>query len=279
MTSDVLENAIECLRKAGIESPRLEARLMLAAAMGLTQEAVIAGAAPDATQLVRLNAMLARREAREPLAYILGTREFWSLDFAVGPGVLIPRPESETLIEAALAEFPIADLPLRVLDLGTGTGCLLIAFLKERPQAFGVGIDMSEEALTWARRNLGSNGMTNRARLARADWTKGVEGAFDVIFCNPPYIADAERVSLAPEVARYEPETALAAGKDGLDAYRQLGPRIGTWLRPEARAFVEVGQGQAADVAAIFGASGLDVMSILPDLAQIPRCLVVALRQ
>lgn len=247
--------------------------------MGLTQEAVIAGAMPDAAQLASFTAMLARREAREPLAYILGKREFWSLEFAVGPGALTPRPESETLIEAALAEFPIADLPLRVLDLGTGTGCLLIAFLKERPQAFGVGIDISEKALTWARRNLGSHGMTNRARLSRADWTKGVEGAFDVILCNPPYVADAERASLAPEVARHEPEMALAAGKDGLDAYRQLGPRIGAWLRPKARAFVEVGQGQAADVAAIFGESGLDVVSIVPDLAQIPRCLVVALRQ
>ena len=280
MTSDVLENAVERLRKTGIELPRLEARLMLAAAMSISQEEVVSGRSqPEPSHLAKLNAMLLRREAREPLAYILGKREFWSIDFVVGPGALIPRPESETLIETALAEFPFADLPLRVLDLGTGTGCLLIAFLKERPQAFGVGVDISDMALAWASRNLGLHGMTNRARLSCADWTKRVEGTFDVILCNPPYVTDAERALLAPEVAQYEPEIALAAGKDGLDAYRQLATQIGSWLRPEGRAFVEVGKGQAMDVAAIFGDSCLDVVSIIPDLAQIPRVLVIGLQQ
>ena len=279
MSADILESAIERLRKAGIESPRLEARLLLAHAMNVSQEDVIAGRTPDAATLDRLAALLARRERREPLAYILGKREFWSLDFAVGPGVLIPRPESETLIEAALKDFPDKKTPLNVLDIGTGSGCLLIAFLKERPQAHGVGVDISSEALAWAERNMRAHGQTNRVSLVRGDSARTIAGQFDVVLCNPPYVADAAFASLEPEVANYEPAIALKAGKDGLDAYRQLAPQIGEKLRPHGRAYLELGQGQATDVAALFEASGLVVARIVDDLARVPRCIVAALPQ
>ncbi len=278
-TETLLDNAIVRLRAAGIESPRLEARLLLAHAMGVTQEDIIAGrVAPDTAALARLTAALARREAREPLAYILGKREFWSLDFAVGPGVLIPRPESETLIESALQEFPVPGASLRVLDLGTGTGCLLIAFLKEHGQANGVGVDISDEALAWAHKNVQAHGLANRTRLIRGNWAEGIEGRFDVIFCNPPYVANAARALLDHEVARHEPEIALAGGPDGLEAYRQLAPQIREHLDSHGKAFVEVGKGQAADVVAIFRASAFDVLRIASDLAQVPRCVVTAQR-
>ncbi len=275
MTTDILEQAVERLRAAGIESPRLEARLLLAHAMGVSQEDLIAGrVAPDAVALARFTAAVARRAGHEPLAYILGKREFWSLEFAVGPGVLIPRPESETLVEEAVKEFPEASSPLRVLDLGTGTGCLLIAFLKERSQAHGIGADISDEALGWAGKNVEAHGMSNRVKLMRGNWADGIGGIFDVIFCNPPYVTNAARALLADEIAHHEPEIALAGGPDGLDAYRQLAPQIREHLAPNARAIVELGQGQALDVAAIFRANSLEVMRVVPDMAQIPRCVV-----
>lgn len=279
MSADILEKTIERLRAAGIESPRLEARLLLAHAMNTTQEDVIAGRIPDSVALERLASLLLRREKREPLAYIVGKREFWSLDFAVGPGVLIPRPESETLVEAALEDFPDLAAPFRVLDIGTGSSCLLIAVLKERPQALGVGIDISPEALVWAERNLRVHGLANRISLVRGDGAQASHGAFDVVLCNPPYVADAQHALLEPEVANYEPAIALKAGKDGLDAYRQLAPRIREQLCPRGRAYVEVGQGQAADVAKIFETNGLSVLRTMDDLSKVPRCIVAALPQ
>jgi len=269
----ILSSATGRLRAAGLESARLEARLLLAHAMGIAQEDLIAGRTLDAGATKRFEAMLARREKREPLAYILGKREFWSLDFAVGPGVLIPRPESETLIEAALGDFPDSAAPLRVLDIGTGSGCLLIAFLKERPQATGVGVDISPEALTWAERNLRAHGLPNRASLIEGS-ADSAEGQFDVVLCNPPYVADSAFESLEPEIVHYEPAIALKAGNDGLDAYRQLGPLLLNKLRPGGRTYVELAQGQATDVTKIFEACGLSVVRVADDLAKVPRCVV-----
>jgi release factor glutamine methyltransferase len=279
VSAKILGQAAERLRAARIESPQLEARLLLAHVTGESQEEIIAGRiVPDAAALARFTAALARRETHEPLAYILGKREFWSLDFAVGPGVLIPRPESETLVEAALREFPVREAPLRVLDLGTGSGCLLIAFLKERPQATGIGVDISTEALSWATKNVQAHGLSDRAKLIRGYWTEGIEGRFDVILCNPPYIEDADLASLEPEITRHEPNSALAGGRDGLAAYRQIAPQIRHHLALNGKAFTEVGKGQAADVAAIFRENALDVLSIVPDLAQVPRCVVAGMR-
>jgi release factor glutamine methyltransferase len=275
----LLHDATARLRAAGIESPQLESRLLLAHATGVSREDIIAGhVTPDAAALARFTAALARRMGGEPLAYILGNREFWSLDFAVGPGVLIPRPESETLVEEALREFPDKDAELRVLDLGTGSGCLLIAFLSERPQATGIGVDFSDAALAWARANMSAHGMEERIELIRDDWADGIKQGFNVIFSNPPYVTDAARALLDDGIARHEPELALAGGHDGLDSYRALAPQIRARLNPGARAFVEVGQGQATDVAAIFRAGHLDVLRTVADLAQVPRCIVAAPR-
>ena len=212
------------LRKAGIDGPRREARLLLAYALGVSQEEIIVeSAVPSIAGMMRYETLLSRRMAREPLAYILGFREFWSLPFAVGPGVLIPRPETETLVEEALRLFPERDAPIDVLDLGTGTGCLVLSFLHERPQANGIAVDRSQLALSFAERNAYDLGLWQRVALMHGNWTDGLSDIFDVIFVNPPYVAIGDMASLQPELA-YEPVEALAGGTDGFDAYRQLAP-------------------------------------------------------
>jgi release factor glutamine methyltransferase len=266
----------EQLRAAGVDSPRREARLLLSHALGLAPDEVVLTGTP--THLERavadtLLTSLKRRLSGEPLAYILGRKEFWSLEFAVGPGVLVPRPESETLVEEGLRAF--GDRPqLSVLDLGTGSGCLLLAFLSERPNAQGVGVDASSDALRYARINAERLGLTRRATFDARDWRGGIDGAFDVVFVNPPYLTDAEFEAAPPEV-RAEPREALAAGPDGLAAYRELAPHLANALTEKGRAFVEVGRGQAEAAATIFSSSGLETLSVVPDLSGIPRCLVL----
>jgi release factor glutamine methyltransferase len=277
----LLTAASERLRLAGVESPRREARLLLAYALGVRQEDLVSKqiAQPGADALVRFETALARRVAREPLAYILGLREFWSLDFAVGPDVLVPRPESEVLIEEALRRFPVRDAPLRVLDLGTGSACLLLAFLSERPRAQGVGADISQAALAVAAQNAAALGLEKRTRFVRSNWTKKISGAFDAIFINPPYIADGELSRLEPEVARYEPRSALEGGADGLAAYRAIAGSLRRHLSPEGLVFLEIGEGQAQSVAELLAQTRLSIDGTVYDLAGIPRCLVVGLRQ
>ncbi|MGQ0742663.1 MAG: peptide chain release factor N(5)-glutamine methyltransferase [Alphaproteobacteria bacterium] len=274
----LLANGADCLGAAGIEAARLEARVLLGAAMGVEPDDLAAGRAPVQREVELYRAMLARRGRREPVAYILGKREFWSLDFAVGRGVLVPRPESETLVEAALKGFPGTGAGLRVLDLGTGSGCLLIAFLKERPQAEGVGVETADDAATWAERNLRAHELAVRADIVRGGWD-AVQGEFDIVLCNPPYVSEREFASLMEDVARYEPRSALVGGKDGLDAYRQLAPQIARRLAPRGRAYVELGKGQASPVAAIFRNAGLVIREIAVDLMKIPRVLVASLPQ
>jgi len=218
--------------------------------------------------------LIARRAAREPLAYITGAKEFWSLDFAVGPGVLIPRPDSETLIETALRHYPDQAAPLAILDLGTGSGCLLIAALKEFPNAHGVGIDSAPEALAWARRNLAAHRLEDRASLIETGWLEEASPGFDLILTNPPYIPTADIAGLAPEVADHEPRAALDGGLDGLSAYRALAPRIARLLAPSGNALLEIGKGQGDAVATLLAAAGLQVPGIYPDLAGIPRVVV-----
>lgn len=276
-TADILLDATMRLRAAGVESPRREARLLLAHALGVRPEEIVSGRfSLQGTEFRgRFEAALARRAAREPLAYIIGRREFWSLDFEVGPGVLIPRPESEIMVEEALKRFPIIGAPLSVLDLGTGSGCLLLAFLSERPKAEGLGVDISEEALVVAKRNAVKLGLDSRARFLRNDWTSTLSGNWDVIFINPPYIVEADLDGLDPEVSRYEPKAALDGGPDGLCAYRRIAEALRPHLAPEGRAFLEVGQGQAGRVERLFLEKGLSVKGTVFDLAGIPRCLVV----
>src|SRR5262245_27305810 len=189
----ILDDATTRLREAGVESARAEARLLLAHAMGVSREDLISGrVAPDRAALLRLEAALERRCAREPFAYIVGRKEFFSHDFEVGPGVLIPRPDSEALVEQALRSFPQAQQELQVLDLGTGSGCLLLTFLKQRTRACGVGTDTSEVALRYAQRNAKSLGVAQRVRFVRGDWAESLSGKFDVIFANPPYVTSAD---------------------------------------------------------------------------------------
>jgi release factor glutamine methyltransferase len=279
-TADILLSAAERLRAAGVESPRREARLLLAHVLGLRPEEIVLGRfSPQGTEFRgRFEAALARRAAREPLAYITGRREFWSLDFEVGPGVLVPRPESEIMVEEALKRFPATDAPLRVVDLGTGSGCLLLAFLSERPKAEGFGVDISEEALAVAKRNAANLGLDNRARFLRSDWMDALSGTWDVIFINPPYVVEGDLDGLDPEVGRYEPRAALDGGPDGLSAYRCIVAALRPQLRPESRVFLEIGQGQAGPVEGLLAEEGLSVEGTIFDLAGIPRCLVVIAR-
>ena len=276
--ADMMAAAAKQLRAAAIESPRREARLLLAYVMNVSQEDIMAGRLPLATHKDALayKVVVDRRRRREPLAYIVGRREFWSLDFAVGPGVLIPRPESELLVEQALKHFPDSNAPLRVLDLGTGSGCLLLSFLSERPNAQGLGVDLSEAALTIAEKNAASLGLSGRASFQRSDWLENVSGTFDVILINPPYIAETAIGGLQPEVATYEPASALYAGSDGLDAYRVIASSLRERMAAGGHAFLEVGQGQAPAVDALLSGQGLLVEGTVCDLAGIPRCVIAA---
>jgi release factor glutamine methyltransferase len=275
----LLAAAAARLDAAGVESPRREARLLLAHALGVRQEDLATGQARSPTPQIlhRFENALLRRVAREPFAYIVGSREFWSLDFAVGPGVLIPRPESETLIEEALRRFPVQDAPLRVADLGTGSGCLLLAFLSERPNARGVGIDISKDALAFAARNAKALGLETRAQFQLGDWTENLVGPFDAIFVNPPYIGNHELESLEPEVARYEPRGAIDGGPDGLDAYRRIAAGLAAHLSPLECVFLELGEHQSEPVKAILAGEGLTIEGTVCDLAGIPRCLVASM--
>jgi release factor glutamine methyltransferase len=263
------------LARAGIERARSEAWLLLSAATGRSRAELIAGApaALSPAQEQRLAALAARRLAREPMAYILGEREFWSLPLQVGPAVLVPRPESETVVEAALAAVADRTASLRILDLGTGSGCLLLALLSELPRATGLGVDRSPAALAVARSNAKALGLADRATFREGDWGGGIASRFEIIVSNPPYVAEADANSLAPEVRAFEPAEALLAGPDGLAAYRTLAPDCARLLAAGGVVCLEIGQGQGAAVAAILRRHGLRLAGSRPDLAGIERCL------
>jgi len=270
------------LAPAGIAEPRREARLLLAAATGLSPAELVAEPKRPLDEAAegRLAELARRRESREPLSRILGRREFWSLSFALGPETLDPRPDSETLIEAALAWLGPrrgrAEGPtLKILDLGTGTGCLLLALLSELPRAEGLGIDAQPGAVAVARANAETLGLGARARFRIGDWGQGIGQRFDIILCNPPYVPAAEIDRLEPEVARFDPWLALSGGSDGLDSYRALALQLPDLLAEEGRAFIELGFGQVAAATRLFEAGGLQAVDCRSDLAGIPRCLVL----
>ena len=273
--SDPVAAGAQRLRDAGIDNPRLDARLLWEHAARVQQSALVAHGRREHI----FDRLIARRAAREPLAYITGHKEFWSLDFAVGPGCLIPRPDTETLIEELRGIVPDKAIPLSVLDLGTGSGCILVAALSEFPNAHGVGIDSSSDALTWATRNVATHRLEDRASLIESGWLEDASPGFDVVLSNPPYIPTADIAALEPEVRDHEPRAALDGGPDGLDAYRALSTRIRDLLRPGGHALFEIGIGQADTVAGLLAAGNLKVLRIVKDLAQIPRAIVARRNQ
>lgn len=274
----LLRDTAVALTAAGIDNVRFEARLLLSHATGLTIEQLISRG-PDvapATAAATLRELTARRVRREPMAYILGEREFWGLPFKVSPAVLIPRPDSETVIETVLDLLPDRSRKLRILDLGLGSGCLLLTLLREYPQATGIGIDASEAALAVARGNAEALGVAPRARLSSGDWRQAgwsdrLEGPFDLLVSNPPYIESAVVDGLMPEVAAHEPRLALDGGADGFAAYRIIAAEAPRLVVPGGWAVVEAGEGQAPDIAALFGAAGLTPKPARQDLGGIAR--------
>lgn len=250
-------------------TPRLDAELLLAHALGISRDSLLLD--PDRPVPPAFAALVARRERHEPIAYLLGTRGFWSIDLAVGPGVLVPRTDSETLIAAVIAHFG-ARAPMRVLDLGTGPGTLLLAALDQWPGATGLGIDTSSVALGYARDNAAALGMTARATFQAGDWAQGMAERFDLVLANPPYIGTDE--PLPVEVRDHEPGEALFAGADGLDAYRRIAPDIARLLLPGGVACIEIGATQASAVSTMFAVHGLAV-DLRHDLGGRDRCLIV----
>ncbi|MFO0400482.1 MAG: peptide chain release factor N(5)-glutamine methyltransferase [Alphaproteobacteria bacterium] len=265
------------LRGAAIEAPRLEARRLLAHVLNKSEEALLRDprAPVPADQAQQFAALLARRVAHEPFAYLTGRVGFWTLDLEVSPATLIPRADSETLVEAALAACPDKGAALQVLDLGTGTGALLLAVLSEFPAANGIGIDLKPEAAALAARNAARLGLAARARFLAGDWAAAVRGPFDLILCNPPYIESAAIPSLMPEVARHEPASALDGGADGLAAYRRIIADLPRLLAPRGVAVLELGAGQQAAVEALGRAAGLTPEACSADLGGVPRALVL----
>jgi release factor glutamine methyltransferase len=272
--AEALNFGAACLREHSIENPRLEARLLLAHALACPPSALLLdpSARIDPTAY---RALLARRGGNEPLAYILGHREFWSLDFAVSPATLIPRPDSETVVEAALAAFPDRTRPLRVLDLGTGTGCLLLAVLHERPAAFGIGVDIGPEAAALAARNAATLGLADRAAFLCADWTTSLCGRFDLVLSNPPYITTSDLEDLMPEVGRFEPRTALDGGPDGGTSYRRIIAGLTMILAEDGIAVLELGVHQAEMVAKMAAERGFRA-TVRPDLAGHSRAIILS---
>lgn len=252
---------------AASETARLDAELLMAHALGVERDALLLHCL-DHPAPAAFDGLLDRRLAHEPVAYITGRRAFWTIELEVGPGALVPRPDSETLLEAAIAHFGSRS-PRRILDLGTGPGTLLLAALDQWPDATGLGIDASEAALAWARRNA-----IPRAEFRHGDWGEGLDERFDLILCNPPYVETG--ADLPPDVARHEPASALYAGADGLDDYRRIAPQLARLLAPSGVACVEIGAGQSGSVAALFEAEGFAV-STRRDLAGTERCLVLTI--
>jgi release factor glutamine methyltransferase len=270
---DLLHDAAARLDAAGVDGARTDARILLAHAMGVTREDLIAATRqPSAEEVTLFETLVTRRLMREPVAYIRGRREFWSLEFKVGPGVLVPRPETEILIEQALVAIPDRSAALSIADLGAGSGALLVAALKEFPHARGTGFERSPEAFAFAEANLARHGLAARSRVIATDWNKA-DGPFDLILSNPPYIPSADIEDLDPEVRLFEPRAALDGGADGLDAYRALAGLLPRLLKPGGIALLELGLGQVERVEPLF--QSLIVVRVAPDLAGISRVLVL----
>lgn len=272
-----LRAAIVRLSAAGIEEPNREARILLMQAIGADQAGLLRrrGGALTETEAALFQTMIDRRSLREPAATIIGHREFWSLDFLVTADTLIPRPDSETVIEAAL-DYRRDRPPAHILDLGTGTGCLLLSTLSEFPDAWGLGVDLSPAAAAVAQANAARLGLADRAAIMVSRWTEALDGRFDLVLSNPPYIPHSDIAGLMPEVVRFEPHLALDGGADGLDPYRLLFRDLPRRLAPGGLGLFEFGIGQAPALVSLAEAASLKVVGVRPDLAGHPRVLAVS---
>lgn len=267
--ADLLSAAAARLTATGIDSPALDVAFLAEHALGVPRlsQRRRGGEHVEPGRAARFQALLDRRAAREPLQRILGSWEFWGLELLLSPDTLIPRPDTETVVDAVLRRRPDRDRPWRILDLGTGTGAILLALLSEYPRATGVGVDLSPGAASMAARNAGLNGLADRARMVAGSWADALAGgAFDIVVSNPPYIPDGEIDGLQPEVARHEPRRALAGGADGLDPYRHLSSELPRLLVPSGLAALEHGMGQGAAVAALLRQGGLSGVETVDDL-------------
>lgn len=271
---DALLDAQKKLKQVGIINSYQEARLLLKYALNFSLEEILVSPHKQLTpkQLEKYENWVLRRSLHEPLSKIRGEKEFWSLPFIVKAETLDPRPDSETLIEAVLKTYPPGETVFNILDLGVGTGCLIITLLHEYLYSLGVGVDKSAPALEVARLNLERFNLQDRLRLMHTSWGEGVDEEFDIIISNPPYIAENERQVLSPEVIQYDPEMALFGGEDGLEAYRSLAPHAFRLLKFSGHLFLEIGQGQEKAIEEIFEESGLIIHEWIPDLAGIIRC-------
>jgi release factor glutamine methyltransferase len=273
----------ERLREAGIESPELDARILIGHALGLDHAGLAAAAAQQLSDLsaTQIERFAARRIAREPVARIVGQKEFWSLSFAVTPAVLVPRPETETLVELALALIDRQGArarPLRIADLGTGSGAILLALLSELPNAHGIGTDIDADALAVARSNAARLGLADRAMFLGCDCGAALQAAFDLVVSNPPYVATAALAILPPEVRDHDPHRALDGGADGLAAYRTIAADAARLLHAGGHLVVEIGAGQEQAVGGLFAATGLAIAATRHDLSGIVRAVAVMRR-
>jgi release factor glutamine methyltransferase len=253
------------------DTARLDAELLMAEALHIDRDRLILSP-PDRAVPKRFWTMVKRRSAGEPIAYITGRRAFWNIDLHVGPGVLVPRPDSEVLIASAIEHFDGTAGPRRILDLGTGPGTLLLAALDVWPNATGLGIDVSRRALSYASANARRLGFEGRLKFRSGNWADGVDEQFDLILCNPPYVA--EGADLGPGVREYEPDEALFAGKSGLEAYATLAPQLPRLLAPGGLAAIEIGYDQAEPVTALLARDGLR-SRVANDFADRPRAILL----
>lgn len=261
---DWLDGLTKAFDTAGVRTAQIDARLLLAHALALTPAQVSGEPARpvSASDAERIAAMADRRLAREPMSRITGVRKFYGRTFKLSPAILDPRRDTELLIRSVLEIVKAEgwrDEPIEILDLGTGSGCIVLTLLAELPLAKGVGTDLSEEALVWARENAGSLDLASRARFQTADWLKGVTGRFHIVTANPPYMTDPEIAALAPEAGAYDPRLALDGGSDGLDAYRSILPGLSEVLVPGGWVVFQAGEGQAAAVERLAASYGLNM--------------------
>lgn len=271
----LLEQAVSSIKSAGIENAEFEARLLISAALGWPMEKIWRAKKEPVGESERRLVMtvVGRRLAREPFAYISGVKEFWSLDYVVGKGCLIPRPDSECLVETSLEILSQYSFGATVLDVGTGSGCLLLSVLSECPLVRGVGIDLSWKALEYARRNAARFRLSDRASFVQSRWFKCLNYRFDLILCNPPYVRKSEINDLMPDVALYEPEMALDGGVDGLDGYRILANELPLLVASGGRLCLEIGKTQEKQVKEIFHKSQFYLLGEKKDLSGTIRCL------